>query len=293
MEHKFYYQHTKGDKETFHFAWRMLQAPFIMLPTPTGSAGFGKTAENYRGFTMVQHDAFGRVMFLHRNLKKWTTGFKPVKTKGLKEYERTWVSIKECVARKRSACPGLIDWKDGLMTWADSSTNARGKTLTIMEAIGWDVEERLLEAFVDLWEESLYAAYMHDILMANGPAGAYHVTCKKCHMDPKNPKVLECRCQGLDGTYEPSELDDAVMCMKIENINGILKCGDDGWEEHHEPKKKVKPDVMAAPAADVGYGIDSASGGTEDDNSADVDVDLESDKENVPVDKLHKAAVLA
>jgi len=161
MEHRYYYQFSKGDKETFHYSWRFMNAPFVMLPTPTGSGGGGKTATDFRGFTMVQHDAYGRPMFFHRNLKKWTTGFKPKKTTHLTLEERTWHSVKECVAGKPQLCPDLIDWKDGLMTWADSARNgAKGKTLTIQEAVGWDLEERILEAFVDLWQNKAYTSYM-------------------------------------------------------------------------------------------------------------------------------------
>ena len=79
---------------------------------------------------------------------------------------------------------------------------------------------------MDLWESQQYQDYMHTILMANGPPGAYHVTCKKCHMDTSNEATLVCECQGLDGSYLESTLDDAVACQSIENINGFLHCGD-------------------------------------------------------------------
>jgi ADP-heptose:LPS heptosyltransferase len=58
----FYYQHVYGDKETFHFAFRKLEAPFAM---PT------KGVEQLRG-AMCQHDFAGRRLFQHRNMDKWT-----------------------------------------------------------------------------------------------------------------------------------------------------------------------------------------------------------------------------
>ena len=86
------------------------------------------------------------------------------------------------------------------------------------------------------------------ILMENGPSGAYHLTCKKCHMDPKFPKVLLCHCQGLDGQYDLSKLDDAENCMNIDNLNGYLQCGDKGWGKMHQvhpppppPKSRIYP----------------------------------------------------
>ena len=54
----FWYRHMHGDKETFHLAWRKLEAPFSMPPHPP------------RG--MRQHDFEGRLLFQHRNTDKWS-----------------------------------------------------------------------------------------------------------------------------------------------------------------------------------------------------------------------------
>ena len=58
----FWYSHIHGDKDTFHMAWRRLDAPYAMpergihaLPS-----------------TMCQHDFDGRRIFQHRNGAKWS-----------------------------------------------------------------------------------------------------------------------------------------------------------------------------------------------------------------------------
>ena len=40
-------------QDTFHHAWRALEAPFTMIPAPVGSAGKGRSADDFRGSTMV------------------------------------------------------------------------------------------------------------------------------------------------------------------------------------------------------------------------------------------------
>ncbi|KAF4317912.1 hypothetical protein BBO99_00007550 [Phytophthora kernoviae] len=56
-----------------------LDMPFHMIQTPPAVAGT-VTGESFCGMTMVQHDAQGEVLFLHRNAKKLTGEFlyKPV-----------------------------------------------------------------------------------------------------------------------------------------------------------------------------------------------------------------------
>lgn len=58
---EFFYQHVHGDKETFHMAWRKLDLPYAMPTRPI---------HPLEG-TMCQHDFSGRILFQHRNLRKW------------------------------------------------------------------------------------------------------------------------------------------------------------------------------------------------------------------------------
>jgi hypothetical protein len=57
----FFYHYIHGDKETFHIAFRKLNAPYVMPSRPI---------QSLEG-TMCQHDFQGRRIFQHRNLQKW------------------------------------------------------------------------------------------------------------------------------------------------------------------------------------------------------------------------------
>ncbi|OWZ13746.1 hypothetical protein PHMEG_00012877 [Phytophthora megakarya] len=64
-----YMKLVHGDKDLFRLAWLKLGAPFHMIEAPPALAG--KTInESFCGLTMVQHDAQGEVLFLHRNSHK-------------------------------------------------------------------------------------------------------------------------------------------------------------------------------------------------------------------------------
>ncbi|OWZ00288.1 hypothetical protein PHMEG_00028556 [Phytophthora megakarya] len=60
-----------GDKDLFRYAWIKLNVPFFMIQTPPAIAG-KVVNESFCGMTMVQHDANGDVLFLHRNSNKLT-----------------------------------------------------------------------------------------------------------------------------------------------------------------------------------------------------------------------------
>ncbi|KAG1697859.1 hypothetical protein DVH05_015813 [Phytophthora capsici] len=60
-----------GDKDLFRYAWIKLDVPFFMVQTPPAVAG-KVVNESFCGMTMVQHDAKGDVLFLHRNSNKLT-----------------------------------------------------------------------------------------------------------------------------------------------------------------------------------------------------------------------------
>ncbi|RLN13992.1 hypothetical protein BBJ28_00026219, partial [Nothophytophthora sp. Chile5] len=60
-----------GDKDLFRLAWLKLGVAFHMIQTPPALAG--KVLKgSFCGMTMVQHDADGDVLFLHRNQHKLT-----------------------------------------------------------------------------------------------------------------------------------------------------------------------------------------------------------------------------
>jgi len=188
VEHDFYYRKTNGgDKETYHYAWRVLRRPFFMIPHPVASAGSGVTAQDFQGHTMLQHDLQGRPLFLHRNLRKYTSGFKPSSPPadtagGIPDGERSWITIKQCAGPDPEGCPMLSHYRDGAMVWRDSAvpvTRQWTKTVSFLERIGWDVEAEIWRGFWHLFDSPVYAGYIHDLTVANGPPGEYHVTCKE------------------------------------------------------------------------------------------------------------------
>lgn len=63
----YYYHYMHGDKETFHMAWRGVDQRYAMP---------SKGIRPLEG-TMCQHDFEGRVVFQHRNMRKWTLGTNP------------------------------------------------------------------------------------------------------------------------------------------------------------------------------------------------------------------------
>ncbi|KAE8888336.1 hypothetical protein PF005_g6724 [Phytophthora fragariae] len=66
-----YMKLVHGDKDLFRFAWMKLGAPFHMIEAVPALAG--KTInDSFCGLTMVQHDAQGEVLFMHRNSHKLT-----------------------------------------------------------------------------------------------------------------------------------------------------------------------------------------------------------------------------
>ncbi|OWY98956.1 hypothetical protein PHMEG_00030139, partial [Phytophthora megakarya] len=67
-----------GDKDLFRLAWLKLDVPFTMIQTPPGMAGViydNLFRSDFCGMTMVQHDADGEVLFMHRNQHKLTGKF--------------------------------------------------------------------------------------------------------------------------------------------------------------------------------------------------------------------------
>jgi len=71
----FYYQYVLGDKETFHLAWRVLDAEFTLIRfpvvVPTSRYESGDPVP-YRIAAMWQHDPRGHRLFLHRTGSKFS-----------------------------------------------------------------------------------------------------------------------------------------------------------------------------------------------------------------------------
>jgi hypothetical protein len=93
----FYYRHVHGDKETFHMAWRMLDQPYVMVPTPI---------HKLTG-TMCQHDFAGQRIFQHRNGHKWQLNGPNVKVAA---FEREELCL-HFLAELRQRWDGVIRWQ--------------------------------------------------------------------------------------------------------------------------------------------------------------------------------------
>jgi len=244
LESAFYYTMLQGDKDTFQFSWRALDAPFTMMPIYTGSGGVLKnTADGYvkfYGHTMVQFDVYQRPMFFHKNLKKWTTGLRPTATYNLTNTKRDWHMIKSCKPhqghmRNPYACRGLVDWIDGFITFKNYADHASSASFMIQDAVGYDLEGGILTGFKGLWK---MPEYDHYVTTNFGPAGNYLWSCKACKMLTIT-RVLSCECRGpfveghddISGHVGPwitSTLDDPHDCDKagfeVYNNKGYLAC---------------------------------------------------------------------
>jgi alpha 1,2-mannosyltransferase len=67
-----YYQMLLGDKDTFRLSWKALGQSFYMVPVPVALGGYTNNENNFHGFSLVQHDVNGEILFLHRNAIKWS-----------------------------------------------------------------------------------------------------------------------------------------------------------------------------------------------------------------------------
>jgi len=142
--HTLYYDYTHGDKDTFHFSFRAMNDTYHMIQYPVGGAGHlmpekKRNVLEFQGSTMVQHAPDGSIAFLHRNLNKWPTGYRP-KHEQISNTDRVWTVVKECgtlsagdagtrMARKGSLslawqglhCAALVYFGDHGLYWYENS----------------------------------------------------------------------------------------------------------------------------------------------------------------------------
>ena len=71
-----------GDKDTFRLSWRAMNTSFFFIRKYLSIAGFYHRAvgnnkpREFCGHTMVQHDPFGQILFLHGNFMKYQLNIK-------------------------------------------------------------------------------------------------------------------------------------------------------------------------------------------------------------------------
>ncbi|KAL0079295.1 mannosyltransferase putative-domain-containing protein [Phycomyces blakesleeanus] len=91
--HEIYFQLLNGDKDTFQYAWKALDAPFYMVPTFLGMGG-GMVDGRFCGHTMLQYYPDGdedKLLFIHANMMKVTDKSRFMQKNRIgQEVERPW-----------------------------------------------------------------------------------------------------------------------------------------------------------------------------------------------------------
>ena len=236
MMHDVFYESTSGDKETFHYSWRAMDAAFTMIPYPTGASGTlleqrvdesSDVTGDYLGHTMVQHGVDGECLFFHRNLRKWSSGFKPIVTENLTMVQRTWLVVKEC-AGKPVDCVSLLTYQDGHggLRWLEAGKNGvYTTTMTMERAVGWDVEAAVMKAFLGLWDIPEYATYMAALNGEHGIPGSYHRSCHACKYADEQ-QLFGCTCDVTSSVKSLSTWIVSPGCLDLSNADGKLWCAD-------------------------------------------------------------------
>lgn len=73
--HEVYFQFLNGDKDTFKYAWKALNAPYYMTEAFLGMAGVMASNGRFCGHSMLQYapnEEEDRLVFVHANLLKIT-----------------------------------------------------------------------------------------------------------------------------------------------------------------------------------------------------------------------------
>jgi alpha 1,2-mannosyltransferase len=155
-----YYKMLLGDKDTFKFAWLALHRPYHMISTLPGFGGYVNKDNEFFGLSMVQHDMYGNILFLHRNLLKWDQ---------TKNDEAVWTHIKRrrgpmAVAKFR---PKWIKKGNGGLHLVDMEGDV--EVLSFSQLFG-NYEEECLEILKDLRNSRPYHQFLlHLYFVATRP----------------------------------------------------------------------------------------------------------------------------
>ncbi|GMF20816.1 unnamed protein product [Phytophthora fragariaefolia] len=131
-----HYKLAWGDKDLFRLAWLKLNASFHMISTPPAMAGIVTNTSAFCGMTMVQHDAEGNILFLHRNKHKLT---------GTRKLD---ISFEEDLELEQNDASGSFDFAQ---SFQDGETGvlpdpAIWKYLMSFDK-GWDRDYYVIQAF--------------------------------------------------------------------------------------------------------------------------------------------------
>jgi ADP-heptose:LPS heptosyltransferase len=140
----FYYRHIMGDKETFHMAFRKLDAPWSMPARRPRRLG---------RCVMCQHDFQGHRAFQHRNIDKWNIWARQKRVldfwferecrEYLEELRKVWDGRTEAlnVYRKRARSPAFPVTIQAVMISCRKRERIRKRTLESLRASDWGKRE--------------------------------------------------------------------------------------------------------------------------------------------------------
>ncbi len=139
----FYHQYTNGEKETYHLAFRKLNAPHRVVPHPPEPFPGGHH----------QHDFEGRRLFQHRHLLKWTLmpqnrripgfAYEQACLADLEQLRRSWDGRLPWLRSQRPRRPLWTRKHSGLPTFAawmitcPERNEVRKETLTSLAGTDW------------------------------------------------------------------------------------------------------------------------------------------------------------
>lgn len=212
-----------GDKDTYQTAWYVLQHHFTMIHWPVASVGYGsgcsgnqdstQSADKFRGHTMLQRGPSGQPMFLHKNLRKWSTANIETLPESLPEpgseeawKGRAWQTVSTCELNEglsiekwfprtntisSQLCNNLWFFErmsrtrdldvSLLMRYQCQPTVKSVRVLehAFIDYIGFDVEMSLLKAY----EAVLVNPGYQDFALQTPIVRGYHTSvCKRCHL---------------------------------------------------------------------------------------------------------------
>jgi hypothetical protein len=136
----FYYRHIRGDKETFHMAWRMLGQSYSMpAHRPRWAVGSISSGDPEFADALQQHDFDGRVVFQHRTGAKWTAWGKNFRVPGF-THEATCL---EALRELRQLWDGQVDLSPAASSATDLEAELLQSRYFLYRRLGSD--ERVLE----------------------------------------------------------------------------------------------------------------------------------------------------
>jgi alpha 1,2-mannosyltransferase len=148
-----YYKMLLGDKDTFKFAWQALNTPYFMISTPVGYCGYLNKDKEFFGFTMVQHDPSGEILFLHRNLVKWSV---------VNNEKAIWTCVKRKCGSKVKFNPKNI--QAGNLRFSLVDIQGDVEVIPFKKKYG-NYEARCLKKLQDLRKSKEYASFLHHLFL--------------------------------------------------------------------------------------------------------------------------------